>query len=185
MENGIKQVGLQTYISSFITNRPCFYSNNAYGDTQVKFFGNNAGFGGRDIFGLTKISYFDNTENCSVSDDSIFDFDDSVPRTLQLASDPSRVCFCVNNTPQCQNRAYLVINETRFPGESFETSVVLVGFNFSSVTGTVFATVLDGQAGSISDGQRIQPIDDYEQCTKLTYTVYSNQTNRPLQLGLS
>ncbi len=185
VENGINQEDLHVYNSIFVTNRPCFYSNNANGDTQVKFFGNNAGFGGRDIFGLTKISYFDNTENCSVSDDSIFDFDDSVPRTLQLASDPSRVCFCVNNTPQCQNRAYLVVNETRFPGESFEISVALVGFDFSRVTGSVFASVLDGQAGNISDGQRTQPIDDYVQCTKLTYTVYSNQTSRPLQLSLS
>ena len=51
-----------------------------------------------------------------------------------------------------------IVNETKFPGESFEISVALVGFNFSRVTGAVFATVLDGKAESISDGQRI---DDY------------------------
>ncbi|XP_064382955.1 uncharacterized protein LOC135331659 [Halichondria panicea] len=181
VENGIKKDDLFAYIHNFVTNRPCFY--NASGDTQVKFFGNNAGFGGRDIFGLTKISYFD--KYCSVSENSIFNFDNSVPSTFQLASDPSRVCFCVNDTPQCQNRAYLVINETRFPGERFETSVALVGFNFSRVTGTVIATVLDGQAGNISDSQRIQSINAYVQCKKLTYTVLSNQTSRPLKLGLS
>ena len=182
VENGIKTEDLFVYIDSFITNRPCFYSY-ASGDTQEKFFGNNAGFGGRDIFGLTRTSYFE--EHCSVSEHSIFDFDNSVPSTFQLASDPSRVCFCVNDTPQCQNRAYLVVNETRFPGESFETSVALVGFNFSRVTGAVFATVLDGQAGNISDSQNIQSINAYVQCRELTYTVLSNQTSRSLKLGLS
>ncbi|XP_064382953.1 uncharacterized protein LOC135331657 [Halichondria panicea] len=183
VENGIKTEDLFVYIDSFVTNRPCFYSSYASGDTQVKFFGNNAGFGGRDIFGLTRISYFE--KYCSVSENSIFNFDNSVPSTFQLASDPSRVCFCVNDTRQCQNRAYLVVNETRFPGESFETSVALVGFNFSRVTGAVFATVLDGQAGNIMDSQRIQSINAYVECRKLTYTVLSNQTSRPLKLGLS
>ena len=172
VENGI----LQAIIPKFY--EPCFYNNAS--DTQVTFFGNNASFGGRDIFGVTKVSYFE--EKCSVSENSIFHFDDSVSR---LASDPSRVCFCVHNTPQCQNPTYLVLNKTRFPGDSFETSVAIVGFNFSRVTGAVFATVLDGNAGSINDGQHIQPINDYEQCTTLTYTVLSNQTSRPLILGLS
>ncbi len=95
------------------------------------------------------------------------------------------MCFCVNNVQQCQNRSYLVLNETKFPGESFEISIVLVGFNFSRVTGSVFATVLDGKTGRIDDSQRIQSIDDYVQSTTLTYTVLSNQTSRPLILGLS
>ncbi|XP_064386300.1 uncharacterized protein LOC135334876 [Halichondria panicea] len=173
VENGI----LQDVISNFY--EPCFY-NNTSGDTRVTFFGNNASFGGRDIFGVTKVSYFE--EKCSVSENSIFYFDDSVPSTSRLASNPSRVCFCVNDT---QNSTYLVLNKITFPGESFETSVALVGFNFSRVTGTVFATVLDRQAGSINDGQHIQSINDYEQCTTLTYTVLSNQRNRTLQLSLS
>ena len=169
---------------------PCFYGR--YYDTQlcpspiqVKFFGNNAIFGGKDIFGLTEASYSGNSV-CPVSENSIFHFDNSVPSTSRLASNPSRVCFCVHNTPQCQNRTYLVLNETRFPGESFETSVALVGFNFSRVTGSVFATVLDGKTGRIDDSQHIQSIrNDYLQCTELTYTVLSNQTSRPLQLSLS
>ncbi len=123
----------------YAKDNPCFYSNNASGDAQVKLFKNIASFGGRAIFGLTEVSYFEDI--CSVSEDSIFDFDDLVQSNLQLASDPSRVCFCVNNTLQCQNSSYLVLNETRFPGESFDTSVALVGFNFGRVTGAVFATV--------------------------------------------
>ena len=163
----------------------CFYYSALTGETQVKFVGNNADSGGRDIFGLTGLSYSDNYR-CSVSeDDNIFDFDDSVPSTYRLASNPSRVCFCVNDTQQCQNRAYLVLKETRFPGESFNISVALVGFNFSRVTGSVFATVLDRQAGSVNDNQHIKSIDDYVQSTELTYTVLSNQTSRPLILGLS
>ena len=148
----------------------------------MHFFGNNANFGGRDIFGLTEVSYED---DWSVSEDKWFHFDESVPSTSRLASDPSRVCFCVHNTQQCQNRSYLVLNEMRFPGESFNISVVLVGFNFSRVTGPVFATVLDENTGSINDNQHIQSINDYLQCTELTYTVLSNQTSRPLQLSLS
>ncbi|XP_064386312.1 uncharacterized protein LOC135334882 [Halichondria panicea] len=169
---------------------PCFYGkyydpNQLWSSPpQVKFFGNNATFGGRDIFGLREASYYD-VLGCSVSENSIFHFDNSVSSTYRLASNPSRVCFCVNNTPQCQNPTYLVLNETRFPGESFEISVALVGFNFSRVTGSVFATVLDRQAGSINDNQHIKSIIDYDQCTILNYTVLSNQTSRLLILGLS
>ena len=167
------------------TMNPCFYYSGITGETQVKFVGNNADSGGRDIFGLTGLSYYDNYDRCSVSEDSIFDFDNSVPSTYRFASNPSRVCFCVNNEPQCQNRTYLVLNETMFPGENFNISVALVGFNFSRVTGSVFATVLEGQAGRINGNQHIQSINDYLQCTTLTYTVLSNQTSRPLILGLS
>ncbi len=99
-------------------------ANNTSGNTHAKFFGNNASFGGRDIFGLTEVSYYE--DRCSVLKNGIFDFDDSVSSTFQLASNPSRVCFCVNDAPQCQNQAYLVVNETKFPGESFEIFVALV-----------------------------------------------------------
>ncbi len=37
--------------------QPCFYHGDKDGNTHVEFSGNNAGFGGRDIFGLTAASY--------------------------------------------------------------------------------------------------------------------------------
>ena len=94
------------------------------------------------------------------------------------------MCFCVHNVPQCRNRTYLTLNETRFPGETFNASVVLVGYNFGQVSGPIFTDTLNRYSGTIDGIQRIQGVH-YKQCSNLTYTVTSEKTNHSVTLALT
>ena len=97
------------------------------------------------------------------------------------------MCFCADRIPQCEKRSYLILNETRYPGEHFSVSVVLVGFNFGRVSGPVYTSTLDSSNGMIADSQRTQLIEGglYQQCTDLSYTDFSNQTINPAVLSLT
>ena len=162
-----------------VNSKSCFYSTdlgNLTTNTSVRFFNNNANLGGSSIFGLSTSSY---NSTCPVFD---FEFDNSESLDFQLTSDPTRVCFCFDNKPQCSNRSFLVLNETRYPGEIFKVPVVLVGFNYGRVVGTVFANVLDS-AGTLDKAQRSQFVD-ITQCSNLTYTVSSSETNRIATVAL-
>ena len=164
-----------------LNSRQCFYSTAT--NTSVRFSNNNARLGGSSIFGLSTSSY---TSTCSVVEQNkiktIFEFDNSESLDFQLTSDPTRVCFCLDDKPQCNNQSFLVLNETRYPGEIFNTSVVLVGFNYGRVVGTVFANVLDS-AGTLDKAQRSQLVDN-TQCSNLPYTVSSSETNRTATVAL-
>ena len=165
-----------------VTSKSCFYSTaSASYDTSVTFSHNSASLGGRSIYGIETSSY---TTLCPLDQPSIFEFDGTEPIVYQLASDPTRVCFCLNNMPQCSNRNFLVLNETRYPGETFKVSVALVGFNYGRVVGTVFANVLGSNTATLEETQGSQFISDYTQCNDLTYTLLSNSTNKAVKVAL-
>ena len=180
-------VTLELAISGFevvINSRSCFYSTDLLtNNIDVTFSNNIAHLGGTSIFGLSRSSY---TSTCPVVEQNrektIFEFDNSSSLDFQLTSDPTRVCFCFDNKPQCNDRSFLVLNETRYPGEIFKVPVVLAGFNYGRVVGTVFANVLDS-AGTLDKAQRSQFVDN-TQCSNLTYTVSSSETNRTATVAL-
>ena len=60
-------------------------------------------------------------------------------RLSLISSDPSRVCLCKNNQPQC---SVLYSYETRYPGETFSLPAVVVGDMFGTVSGYVYAQLL-------------------------------------------
>ena len=81
------------------------------------------------ISGLTwstrhKIFYVDNTLSSSLS---------------PVSSDPKRVCLCENGVPKCANYSYIVLEKRYTSGEKFNLSVVLVGDDFGTVSGGVYA----------------------------------------------
>ena len=104
---------------------------------------------------------------------------------LVPTSDPTRVCFCINSIPQCGNRAYLMQNETRYPGETFTISVVLAGCNFGRVAGSVYTNVL-GQdfKKAIRENEHVQAVNLLE-CGTLSYTVFSKRESGPVILILT
>ena len=157
--------------------QPCFYSSDS--EANVVFSNNKAELGGIDIFGPARSA--DKKNVCKIENSDIFNFSDP---ELQVTSNPTRVCFCVDNVPQCENKTYLILNETRYPGESFNTSVVLVGYEFGQVSGPIYTEPLDSRNGVIGDNQYVQNVD-YKQCNYLTYTVTSDQTKHPVYLALT
>ena len=53
-----------------------------------------------------------------------------------FTSDPTRVCFCENDIPDC----YKILNNvTVYPGESFNVSLAIIGFGLGTVPGLVIA----------------------------------------------
>ena len=162
-------------------NRQCFYTvkNNA----KVIFNNNDAVMGGMDMFG--PICLIERSEHgCCIVRFNTFSFNHSISSTLQVTSNPLRVCFCVDNVQKCENSTFDMLNETRYPGESFKISVVLVGYNFGQVSGPIYTETLDTYSGSIDDSQHIQSVD-YKQCCNLTFTVTSNQVNHSVTLVLT
>ena len=149
----------------------------------VVFSGNKATLGGLDAYGVT-------AETCSIASTNEtlnpFKFDNGTLSTsFRISSDPTRVCFCVDNVRQCENKTFLMLNETRYPGETFSISVALAGYNFSRVAGSVYTNVL-GQDYSevINHTQHVQTVGLME-CGALTYTVSSNKSDKSVILVLT
>ena len=178
---------MQTRIPAILTDtfskgyRQCFYAVPEVGRyPEIIFNDNNAVLGGMDIFGPVGLDRYP----CNIINSSYFRFNKSISSTLQVTSNPLRVCFCDNNVQQCKNKTYLMLNETRYPGERFSISVVLVGYNFGQVSGPIYTETLDRYRGAVDDSQRIQSVH-YKQCSNLTYTVTSNHTNHSVTLAMT
>ena len=154
----------------------CFFLS--HNGSITTFIGNNATLGGNDIYGATVY-----TEDCTLVN---FNFDNETLDTYKVSSDPTRVCFCVDNTPQCKNRTYFMLNETRYPGETFNISVALAGYNFGRVAGSVYTNVLGRDYSGVIDSkpQQIQTVN-LNGCGTLTFTLFSNQTSTHVVLALT
>ena len=154
----------------------CFFLS--HNGSIITFVGNNATLGGNDIYGATVY-----TEDCTLVN---FNFDNETLDTYKVSSDPTRVCFCVDNTPQCKNRTYFMLNETRYPGETFNISVALAGYNFGRVAGSVYTNVLGRDYSGVIDSkpQHTQTVN-LNGCGALTFTLFSNQTSTHVVLALT
>ena len=159
-----------TFTNYILFGWQCFYLTE--NDAVITFSENKAGLGGLDIYGATLYS-----EDCSLSN-QLFKFDNPIlpPNNYQVSSDPTRVCFCINNVPQCENRTYLMLNETRYPGETFTVSVALTGYNFGRVAGSVYVNVQGREYEKvIREGEHVQTVELLE-CTNISYTVSSSDS---------
>ena len=100
-----------------------------------------------------------------------------------VSSDPLRVCICKSGRPECTD-AFL--NVTKYPGEAFNISTVVVGENFGTVTGAVYSKFLplgkDRPAPRLEELQHFQRIMRLEGCTNLQYTVMSKNEKEILVL---
>ena len=162
----------QLQSNNYLFQQSCFYETDT--NVSVNFIKNNAKSGGLDIYGPTLY-----TDDCSPSNTK-FVVDDKLAPSLRISSDPSRVCFCDNDN-QCNATALPEIYETRYPGENFSISVVLTGYNFGRVAGSVYTNVVDRHYKEvIDDTQHVQTANDIMNCTSLKYRIISQekQTSR-------
>ena len=100
-----------------------------------------------------------------------------------LSSDPLRVCICTNGRPECTN---VFMNLTKYPGENFNISAVVVGENFGTVTGSVYSNFLrlgkNRAAPKLEELQHFQRVSRSAGCTELQYTVLSENTDEVMVL---
>ena len=86
-----------------------------------------------------------------------------------IASDPTDVCPCENDTPICGD---IVRSVQPYPGETFTFSVATIGQRNGTVPAIVYASFSSSCNLSLDASQQIQEVD--RGCTNLTFTAQSD-----------
>ena len=164
-----------TNLDIFAANNSCFL-NTAGNRSQSRFtfVNNSAGKGGDILYGGHVFYGLDGDWNCLLSFKNISNISQS--GLSLITSDPSRVCLCNGSgQPDC----LIVADPTPhsiYPGQSINLSAVVVGQDFGSVSGAVYAQFLQKVASPCSSqlgtGQEIQDVMQ-RTCNHLTYTIFS------------
>ena len=148
--------------------------------TRFTFANNSAGKGGDILYGEQVALCLDGGDdgmtlhgkwNCL---DSFKNISNILQNGLSLiSSDPSRVCLC-NKTgqPDC-----LVIADSTprpvYPGQTINISAVVVGQDFGTVAGSVYAQFLQrGSPPQLKSEQEVQGVTQHK-CNHLYYTIFS------------
>ena len=186
-------VGGAIYVETYheiVSKLPrCFYRfirqnalTNASVQASLYFSNNTAGYGGEDIYGA---SVHDTCNMSPISEkreygiSSMFHFNNKSMSLSSISSDPKRVCPCdKDGHPQC-GRSFA--RDMRYPGERFNISVVVVGMEYGTVTGSVYAQILNRGLYPLGTNQHSQAAD-YRHCNELTYSVHSHQEKETLVL---
>ena len=159
----------------------------------LTFIQNRAGIAGNAVYEeyTSACTPYDQTgcEVCQIPDGSeIFHYigvNDSSDLS-NFTSDPTRVCFCENNIPNC----YKIMNNiTVHPGETFNLSLVIVGYGWGTVPGSVIArdsnvSVSDPENDLLgSESQYSQEIRGIE-CQSLSYSIVSEGEREQIALAV-
>ena len=180
------------YGDCFYVIMDCCITNNF----TLTFDKNLAQNGGEHIFGAALHSRCDICPFLSLATSVVHDlFSFSQPSCCTfspISSHPSRVCLCDHNsllfTPRyfCTNISQIFLSRSVYPGEEFSFEAVLVGEEYGTGTGSVYAQFLT-QSDSVlyPPHQYSQRIDDFRKCKQLNYTVFSSNSQEILVLTSS
>lgn len=156
----------------------CILSNTSTG--RFIFINNTAGQGGDALYGgalgractaYNSISDYKSNITCNSCLRELLELSHIEPATLSsITSDPSRVCFCSDGTPDCF-RIFHTIPTAIHSGQTVMISAAVVGQNLGTVAGIVFAHFIHN--ASVDQSEQSQ---DYRQqnCNTFSYTVLSN-----------
>ena len=165
------------YLSGTFSHRKCFLSIPAdRSQIQFIFVNNSAGMGGDILYGGQVASSFDGDWNCLESFENISTINVYQNDFSLISSDPSRICFCTEDSlPDCMTISTSATH-SYYPGQNIYISAVTVGQNFGTVAGSVYAqyrkkSPTDNQL-EINLSQKIQSTTQYG-CNWLKYTIYS------------
>ena len=160
------------FLSFYTVYRLCRFRLNP----KFNFANNTAQFAGSALYGgwVDSLSYLVTFSNNVILGQLVNDEE----HPSQISSDPTRVCMCVDSTPNC------TITETfveLYPGQSYMLSVVAVGQRFGTVPSIIQAQ-FDGtrSTGDIDDVQQTQGLGHW--CTNVSFTVRSSAKQEKLML---
>ena len=178
------------------TRSSCFYALEGLSGNDILrsiinvslvFRDNEATNGGIDIYGGTPSSECLITSHYTSSQIKDFIFKTSANLSA-ISSDPKRVCLCDSFLQlMCANLSHIFYNTTRYPGEVFSIYSAVVGFEFGTVTGPVYANLLPQPNNSMSllgNGQHVRQVD-YNGCTQLKFTVNSHNLMETIVLTVN
>ena len=200
---------------NIFTDRKCFYQYLAIESPQypcfkLSFSNNKAEHGGEHIYGALMQS------NCIVyaplgtnfpsgkvlivhgydvyNTQPLFDYKPNLTNSLSpISSNPLRVCLCDANENhtvpiniQCTSISDIFLSRDIFPGEMFHISTTIIGADFGTTTGSVYAQFLEHHTSHApvlgSFYQYSQRVLNYSECTLLTYAINSSNENEVLVL---
>ena len=160
---------------------------------NINFSQNKAGRAGHAIYGDYTSACLpcgkDIRSTCRIPDESqIFHYNgfSNSSDISNFTSDPTRVCFCKNGVQDC----YKTINNiTIHPGETFNLSLVIVGYGPGTVPGSVIARDINDREGVPKNGllgSKSQYSQDIKgtQCQDLWYSILSERDREQMVLAV-
>ena len=189
-----RSVSLQDIIQlklggSLITSRTeCFvHVEGSRSHARFTFINNTSGRGGDVLYGGLVALGYDGDWNCLLSFKNISDISQQGSLSL-ISSTPSRVCLC-NETghPDCLTVADPTTHVI-YPGQTITIPALVIGEDFGTATGSVFAQFLHtpDTISSIDMDQRQYSIAvEHSQCSNLEYTIFSQSEESAAVLVLT
>ena len=114
--------------------------------------------------------------------DTLFHFEDTPWQLSAISSNPTRVCVCVDNLPDCNITQY---NVTAYPGETFQIPAVVVGQKFGTVPFVVHARFT---SASSSSPPQMKPLQETQTlkgtCSNLRYNIFSKHEKEGIILNV-
>ena len=101
-----------------------------------------------------------------------------------VSSTPWRVCLCDSNgRPQCTSLSQIFTSVSVYRGEEFGLPAYVVGYDFGTTVGSVYANFLHSEPHAWLDQfQSEQTLNTSEECTALNYTVSTEGDEKVLHL---
>ena len=173
--------------SLIISRTECFVCvEGSRSHARLTFINNTAGKGGDVLYGGLVALGYDGDWNCLHSFKNISDISEQNGLSL-ISSAPSRVCLC-NEAGQPD---YLTVADptTRvmYPGQTITIPTVVVGQDFGTVNGSVFAQFLHtpDTTDSVDMEPRHSIAVEHSQCSNLEYSIFSQSENSTAVLVLT
>ena len=152
-------------------------------DTRLVFVNNTAGKGGDVLYGGLVALGWDGDWNCLLSFKNISDMSQQSGLST-ITSNPSRVCFCKDGEPDCLTVAHPITHHI-YPGQTITIPAVVVGQDFGTVTGSVYAKLLNISFDvEMKLGQNVSNINQ-NQCSSIKYTIFSQKAMSKVVLVLT
>ena len=153
---------------------------------RLTFINNTAGKGGDVLYGGLVALGYDGDWNCLLSFKNISDISQQSGLSV-ISSDPSRVCLCKETgQPDCLTVADPT-TRVMYPGQTITIPAVVVGQDFGTVTGSVFAQFFHTPytTNSVDMEPRHSIAVEHSQCSNLKYTIFSQSEESAAVLVLT
>ena len=164
---------------SLITSRTeCFVhveGDNLRSHARLTFINNTAGKGGDVLYGGLVALGYDGDWNCLLRFKNISDMSQQSGLSL-ISSAPSRVCLCNEiRQPDCLTVADHTTHVI-YPGQTITIPAVIIGQDFGTAIGSVFAQFLHTPYTTVSvdlEARQYSIAVEHSQCSNLEYTIFS------------
>ena len=157
---------------------PCFYGTDSE-NISVYLVDNNASKAGDAVYGGSIDRCFTASNSIlrnhqKVPFDNVFSVNQSNSLSI-ITSDPFQVCFCNHSRIYDQKNCSTKYNISIHPGEKFSLFVVVVGQRNGTALGDVKASY-NTSCITLGHSQESQVISSAAHCTKVHYTISTNQS---------